>query len=101
VIAGLLLDTVLVAVCLSALHAMLDTSDPTPHPDRIRLLRRSSSCVCAVVAVAAVAIISPGLAALVTTGLLVSSPRVLDLLLRRVPQVHADDGTDGQDRMHV
>ena len=101
VVAGLLLDTLLVAVCLSALRAMLGSPENTPHADLTLLVRRSASAVCALVAVAAAATAAPVLAALFTSALLATSPPVLDGVLRRRPRAGGNRTTDDQDRMHA
>jgi hypothetical protein len=101
VVTGLLLDTVLVAVFFSTLHAILGWSGNRRHPGVTVLVRRSTFVVCVIVAVAAAATASPGLATLFTAGLLITSPLLLDRVLRRLPHTRWDHPGEDQGRMHA
>jgi hypothetical protein len=106
VVTGLLLDTVLVAVVLSGLRALLG-ADEKPHVGVLTMVRLSSGGVCGVVAVIAMGDLAPTLGAAVALTALITAPVVLDRMLPWLPSAGTDAGADAgrdpgpQGRIHA
>jgi hypothetical protein len=101
VVAGLLLDSVLVAVALAGLHALLGPTGDPSRPDLVRMFRLASAGVSGLVSVAAATVVSSGLGAALALIAAASAPPVLERLLPLLPGAENDHGADGQDRVHV